>query len=173
MKRKSLITLILGTALAVAPAAHAVVLSDGGSTSKVSTAAPMSQAEYQALMARSEALNQKYGLGSSQASTVGISKAEYRALMIRSEALNQKYGLGSSTAVTPQVTDGWANSLSRSYSFRPDVLGGDGGVSVQPTATGDSFEWGTVGIGAATLIGVMLLGLASLAITRRRHQPSF
>jgi hypothetical protein len=170
MKRKSLITLILGTALAVAPAAHAMVLSDGGSSNTSPAVTSMSQPEYQALMARSEALNQKYGLGTSQASRVGISKAEYRALILRSEALNQQYGLGSSAT----VTDGWTNSVTTSYSFRPDILGGNGGVSVQPTATGgDSFEWGTVGIGAATLIGVMLLGAASLAVTRRRHQPSF
>ena len=173
MKRTTLITLILGTALAVAPAAHAKVMSEGGSSYTNSVVAPsagISQAEYQALMLRGEALNQKYG---SQASTTGISQAEYRALKLRGEALNQQYGLGSSAT----VTDGWTNSVTpSSYSFQPDILGGNGGVSTPPTATGgDSFEWGTVGIGAATLIGVMLLGLASLAITRRRHQhqPSF
>jgi hypothetical protein len=120
MKRTTLITLILGTTLAVAPAAHARVLSDGGSTN---------------------------------------------------------LSPSTSVAVQPIVTDGWTNSVSpaSSYRFTPDILGGNGGVSAQPTAAGDSFEWGTLGIGAATLIGVMLLGLASLAITRRRHQhqPSF
>jgi hypothetical protein len=174
MTRKSLITLILGTALAVAPAAHAQVLSECGTTNASSTVTQgtgLSPAEYQALLIRGEALNQLYR--SSQASTTGLSKAEYRALKIRGEALNEKYGVSSTTA-QPEVTDGWANSITTSYSFRPDILGGNGGVSAQPTATGDdSFEWGTVGAGAATLIGVMLLGLASLAVTRRRHQPSF
>jgi hypothetical protein len=172
MKRITLITLILGTALAVAPAANAIVWSDGGGSPSAYVQAPaagMSKAEYRALLIRGEALNQKYGL----ASSTGISRAEYRALKIRGEALNQKYGLGSST--TPEVTDGWTNSISPSTTFQPDILGGNGGVSTAtPTATGgDSFAWGPVGIGAATLVGVMLLALASLAITRRRHVPSF
>lgn len=52
----------------------------------------MSQAEYRALTLRSEALNQKYGLGPQRA-LQGMTAAEW-ALMLRSEALNQKYGLG-------------------------------------------------------------------------------
>jgi hypothetical protein len=65
MKRKALITLILGTALAVAPAAHAVALSEGGPVSAQPSNVGMSKAEYRALTLRSEALNQKYGLSSS------------------------------------------------------------------------------------------------------------
>jgi hypothetical protein len=122
MKRMALMTLILGTVLAVAPAAHAIVWSDGGSSSDTYVQVP--------------------------------------------------------PAGTSQVTDGWMSSVtpSTSYAFQTDILGGDGGATTAPipTATGDdSFAWGTVGIGAATLVGVMLLGLGSLAVTRRRHQPSF
>src|SRR5512141_3236830 len=77
----------------------------------------MTPAEYHALIVRSEALNQKYGLGqkaeqanlrgkleeigawavpstSKQKPVIGMTRAEYRALLLRSEALNQKYGLG-------------------------------------------------------------------------------
>jgi hypothetical protein len=155
MKRTSLITLILGTALAVAPVAHAVRPTDDGGSSPISIQAlnaNMTQPEYRALMLRSAALNAKYGLGSAT-----MSRPEYRALMLRSAALNAKYGLGSS-----------------SYTFRPDVLGGNGGTSSGSTATGGgSFDWNTLGIGAASLLGAMLLGLTSLAVTRRRHQPSF
>jgi hypothetical protein len=189
MKRISLITLILGTVLAVAPAAHAIVWSDGGSSSSASSptlTSGMSQAEYQALMARGEALNKLYGNA-----VTGLSATEFRslyqnggnrlspqeliALVARGDSLNKQYG--TSTAST-DVRDGWTNSItpSPSYTFRTDILGGDGGASTAPipSATGDdSFAWGTVGIGAATLVGVMLLGLASLAVTRRRHQPSF
>jgi hypothetical protein len=60
----------------------------------------MSKAEYRALMLRSEALNQKYGLGR-QAAPQGMAAAKYRALMLRGEALNQKYGLGTHKAATP------------------------------------------------------------------------
>jgi len=170
MKRITLISLILGTGLAVAPAAQAMVASDDGGSSTSSSptlTSGMSQAEYRAAMLRGEALNQKYG------ASTGLSQAEYRALKLRGEALNEQSG--TSSTVTPEVTDGWTNSISPSTTFRPDILGGNGGVSTEtPTATGDdSFAWGTVGIGAATLVGVMLLALASLAITRRRHVPSF
>jgi hypothetical protein len=169
MKRITLISLILGTVLAVAPAAQAIVWSDGGDSS--SSSAPtltsgMSQAEYQALMARGEALNQRYGNAVTgltptefrslyQSGGNRLSPQELSALIARGEALNEQYGSGTT--------------------FQPDILGGDGGLSTAtPTVTGgDSFAWGTVGIGAATLAGVMLLALASLAITRRRHVPSF
>jgi hypothetical protein len=49
----------------------------------------MSTAEYRALMIRSEAMNQKYGLDR----ITGPSAPELRALRIRGEAMNQKYGL--------------------------------------------------------------------------------
>lgn len=145
MKRTTLITLILGTALAVAPAAQAVrPTDDGGSAISI------------------------------QALNANMSQAEYRALAIRSAALDRKYGLGKFATARPAVVDGWTNSISPSYSFRPDILGGNGGVSTGPTATGgNSFDWSIVGIGGATLLSVMLLGGASLAVTRRRHQPSF
>ncbi len=146
MKRIALITLILGTALAVAPAANAVVMSDGAADSSgvvVQTdvlggdgiPTGLSQAEYQALLARGEALNQQYGI------PTGLSQAEYQALLARGEALNQQYGSVSS----PQV----------------------------PVAGGDSFDWSTVGIGGAALAAAMLLAIASLAATRRRHQLGF
>jgi hypothetical protein len=121
MKRKALITLILGTALAVAPAARAVVMSDGS----ISSSSPVS---------------------------------------------------ASSTLQPNLVGDGWMSSILPSVTLRPDILGGDGGVSTPavPTATGgDSFAWNAA-IGGAALIGAMLLGLAfALANRRRRHQLSF
>jgi hypothetical protein len=41
------------------------------------------------------------------------------------------------------------NAVSPSTTFRPDILGGDGGVSTAtpPATGGDSFAWGTMGIG--------------------------
>jgi len=188
MKRTTLITLILGTALAIAPAAGAVVMSDGSAseatavTSVVtdgwmsSITAPVTsvptvgpnKAEYRASMARGEALNQLYGNALTrlspqeftalyQAGGDRLSTQELVALVERGDALNSEYGSGSSVT------------------FRPDILGGDGGVSTATrTATGgDSFAWGTLGIATSTLIGVMLLGLAAATVTRRRHRLSF
>jgi hypothetical protein len=90
----------------------------------------MSKAEYRALMLRSEALNQKYGLGPQRAVPQGMTAAAYRALMLRGEALNQKYGLGEQKA--PAVTS-------------------------QPTNSTRGFAWGAFGIGAAVMFGLALL----------------
>lgn len=68
-----------------------------GPASASSKPAGMTKAEYRALMLRSQALNEKYGLGQ------GMTKAEYRALMLRSEALNKKYHLGAFAVTKPAV----------------------------------------------------------------------
>ena len=87
----------------------------------------MSQAEYQALMLRSEALNQEYGLGTVPQ---GMTAGEYRALMLRSEALNQEYGRGTQMAAA---------------------------VASQPTNPTRGFAWGAFGIGAAAMLGLALV----------------
>ena len=93
--------------------------------------ASMSKAEYRALMLRSEALNQKYGLGPQGAVPQGMTAAEYGALKLRSEALNQKYGLGPQKAA----------------------------VTSQPTNSTRGFAWGAFGIGAAVMFGLALLAV--------------
>jgi hypothetical protein len=65
-----------------------------------------------------------------------MSKAEWHALMVRSEALNRKYGLGGSTQKTGSVA--------------PAAVAGSG------------FAWGDFGIGAATMLGVVLVGIGVL-----------
>ena len=87
--RKSLIIALVAFAVSViAPAAQA----DPTLGERIIA---QEKAEYRALGLRSEALNQKYGLG--PAVPQGMTAAEYRALRLRSEALNQKYGLGKAT----------------------------------------------------------------------------
>jgi len=95
--------------------------------------AGMTKAEYRALMLRGEALNEKYGLGKWAGRPPSMSPAAYRALILRGEALNRKYGLGGSTAKTASVA--------------PAVVAGSG------------FAWGEFGIGAATILGVVLVGI--------------
>ena len=70
----------------------------GAAQATPSRSAGMSKAEYRALMLRSEALDQRYGLHDQRAVPAGMTRAEYRALMLRSEALNEKYGLGAHRA---------------------------------------------------------------------------
>jgi hypothetical protein len=91
----------------------------------------MSKAEYRALTLRSQALNDKYGLGTSSAKPAGMTWPEYRALMLRSKALNEKYGLGGSHVTAPP---------------RPAVTVASGG-----------FAWGDFGLGAAAMLGLVLL----------------
>jgi len=70
-----------------------------GSAQAGSRPSGMSKAEYRALMLRSQALNERYGLGAAAAGKPArMSWPEYRALVLRSEALNRKYGLGSQAA---------------------------------------------------------------------------
>ncbi len=88
----------------------------------------MSKAD-RALMLRSEALNQKHGLGQQRAVSQGTTAAANRALMLRSEALNQTYGLGKQKAAA---------------------------VTSQPTNSTRRFAWRAFGIGAAVMFGLAL-----------------
>src|SRR5262245_4379209 len=65
-------------------------------TAQAATSKPaaMRNAEYRALMVRSEALNQKYHLGKYRTVPHGMSTAANEALIARGEAMNEKYHLG-------------------------------------------------------------------------------
>ena len=125
-----------------------------------------------------------------QAKPVGMSKAEARALVIRSEGLNQKYGVGqkSQHAIIREKLGeigGWAvPSTSTTSTQQPIIrekLGEIGAWAVPSTSTtstptpvvssDDGFDWNNAGIGAAFVLGAMLLGVASLATRRRHHRP--
>ena len=101
--------------------------------------AGMTKAEYRALVLRSEALNKQYHLGAYSRLPQSMTAAEYRALMLRSEALNKKYHLGSWAVPSASTT----------------------------VSTGGGFAWSAFGIGAAAMLGVVLL--ASGAIVGSRH----
>jgi hypothetical protein len=144
VKRLTLITVILGTALALVPAASAVVLSDGaggtGGAAVVPSTQPTNDAT-QALVARSEGLAKYYGTDPATA-----------AVLVRSSQLANYYGLDHVT-------------------FRPDILGGNGGSEITPISTGSSFDWNTT-IGA-TLAALLLAAMAGVVVTRRKHSLSF
>jgi hypothetical protein len=154
MKRKAFFTLILGTVLAVAPAARAAVMTDGSPGTGDGPAVTMSQAEYQALTIRSEALNKLYGnavtnLAPQQFKSLYLaglnrmSPQEQAAVVARSEGLNR----GGNYAAAPQIS-----------TTSPDE---------------NSFVWDAT-YGAAALTGAMLLVLGFAAVSRRRHhQPGF
>jgi hypothetical protein len=106
--------------------------------------AGMTKAEYRALMLRSEALNRQYGLGSGTYKPAAMGWQEYRALVLRSEALNRKYGRGGTHVVAA--------------SPRPAVTVAEGG-----------FAWGDFGLGAAVMLGLVLV--ASGLVAGSRHLP--
>ena len=66
-----------------------------------------------------------------------MSPAAYRALMLRSAALNRQYGLDRTRQSTKVVA--------------------------QPTGSGNGFDWGDFGIGAAAMLGLVLLSGGLLA----------
>lgn len=109
---------------------------------QAATQAPpgMSQAEYRALILRSEGLNQAYGLGSPGAVPQGMTAPEYRALMLRSEALNQGYGSGTRIAAT---------------------------AAPRPANPAGGFAWGAFGIGAAAMLGLALVAAGGVVVRRR------
>ena len=103
--------------------------------------ASMTKPEYRALMLRSEGLNRQYGLGSGtyEPGSVGWQEA-YRALGLRSKALNATYGLGGAHVVA---------------STPPAV-----------TVAENGFVWGDFAIGAAAMLGLVLVATGVLAATR-------
>jgi hypothetical protein len=153
MKRLALISLIIGTALALVPVASSMVLSDGsgGGGSVAATPGGIDPAT-QAVLLRSKALAQFYDTGAVVTSGSTIDPAT-QALLLRSKGLADYYG---------------ANAVT----FHTDTLGGNGGPSATPvSATGDSTDWNSV-LGV-TLAGMLLLAGAATVITRRRHRLSY
>jgi hypothetical protein len=124
------------------------------------TSPSVSNAEDRALMLRSVALNEKYGLGAERAVLQGMAAAE-RALMLRSEALNQRYGLGPQRA----VHQGMTAAENRALMLRSEALNQTYGlgkqkaaaVASQRTNSARGFAWGAFGIGAAVMFGLALL----------------
>jgi hypothetical protein len=122
----------------------ALLILGGTAQAAASKPAGMSNAEYRALMIRSQALNDRYGLGWPAQKPELMTVAELRAIMLRSQALNDKYGLGGSAVAAP---------ITRP---QPAVAGPTTRPEPAVIAT-DAFAWGDFGIGAAAMLGLVLL----------------
>jgi hypothetical protein len=153
VKRLALITFILGTALAIASTASAVVLSDGASSRPSAVPSVGVDPATQATLLRSEELAKYYG------------NPATRAVELRSVELGMYYGIPATRAVQLR-----SEELAKYYgaSSASDVRDG-----FPAAGAGDSFAWGMAAIGAGTLTGLMLLAIGFVSVTRRRHQPSF
>ena len=104
----------IGRIAAVIGTVSALTALTGVAQAGTSRPPSMSTAEYRSLMLRSEALDQKYGLGPQGAEPQSMTAAE--ALMLRSQALNKRYGLDTqkAAAVTSQPTNS-----TRGFFVRP------------------------------------------------------
>jgi hypothetical protein len=138
-------TLRIGAVLGTIGATVVLAASAQAATSKP---AGMSQPAYRALMIRSEALNKLYGNAVTrlsprqfkelyQAGGNRMAPQEFAALIARSEALNRRYGLDRTSQPTKVVE--------------------------HPTGSGNGFDWGDFGIGAAAMLGLGLLSGGLLA----------
>jgi hypothetical protein len=133
----------------------AIVAFAASAQAATSVPAGMSQAEYRALMIRSEGLNALYGnavtrlspqrfAGLYQAGASRMAPQAFAALVAQSEALNRRSGLDRTSPPTAVVA--------------------------QPTGSGNGFDWADFGIGAASMLGLVLLsgGLLAVAYHGRR-----
>jgi hypothetical protein len=138
-------TLRIGAVLGTIGAIVVLAASAPAATSKP---AGMSQPEYRALMIRSEALTKLYANAVTrlsprvfkelnQAGANRMAPHESASLVARSEALNRQYGLDRTSQPTKVVE--------------------------QPTGSGNGFGWGDFGIGAAAMLGLVLLSGGFLA----------
>jgi hypothetical protein len=138
-------TLRIGAVLGTIGAIVVLAASAQAATSKP---AETSQPEHRALMIRSEALNKLYGNAVTRLSPQQFKRLyqtwanrmappEFAALVARSEALNRQYGLDRTSQPTKVVE--------------------------QPAGSGNGFGWGDFGIGAAAMLGLVLLCAGLLA----------
>jgi hypothetical protein len=127
--------------------------------------AGMSPDAYQALMLRSQALNELY-----QAPVAGGPTADsLRADRLRGEELNRLYG-NAATRMTPSefkalyARGTWLNEQART------LWPASTPATAVPTVVTvpEGFDWGDAAIGAAFVAGLALLGAAATVAVRRR-----
>jgi len=101
----------------------------------------------------------------------GMSRPVQQAAPIVSGTLDPWQQNLNAQAKYAQVSDPWALNLFARQSYRDSgqtTAGLPRTVSV--VATG-GFDWADAGIGAASVLGVMFLGAASVVTIRRHHGP--
>jgi hypothetical protein len=144
----------IGAVLATVATIGAIVVLASSAQAATSRPAGMSQPAYRALTIRSEALNTLHGnavtrlspqrfTGLYQAGANRMAPQEFAALVARSAALNRQYRLERTSQPTTVVE--------------------------QPTGSSNGFDWGDFGIGAAAMLGIVLLsgGLAGAYFGRK------
>ena len=111
----------------------------GAAQAASSKPAGMSGQAYRALMLRSQALNERYGLGELSRVPAGMTAAEYRSVQLRSEALNKRYHLGRWSLPTAART---------------------------PVRSSERICGRNVGLGAVAMLGLVLVAAGVVARNR-------
>jgi hypothetical protein len=123
----------LGSGTSIANAA--VMGGDGGGTAATPVAAT---ADASGLQARSEALNQQYGLGTAGA-------AENAAVEARSEALNQQYGLGTASDAENAAVEARSEALNQQYGLGTASDAENAAVEARSEALNQQYGLGSAG----------------------------
>jgi hypothetical protein len=163
--------LILGLAVAAfaAPIARGQALSERSQVVRPASSSYSTQA-YRALMLRSEALNQKYGLGQS-----GTQNADP---WFRSLVANRNYQRSVTTNADPWFLALMARAkydVNSAVSVRhaDDRAGIRGpGVVQTPqlsTSSGSGFDWGDASAAAGTVVFAAVLLSCGIVLSRRKH----
>jgi hypothetical protein len=157
--------------------ANATVVADGGGAAATPITATSTADASAALRARSEALNQEYGLG-----TAGDAAAA-EATRARSEALNQEYGLGTAgDAVAAEATRTRSEALNQEYGLgtagdaaateatraRSEALNQEYGLGGPATESSGGLTLERASADDALLIGGLLLTIAGATFAVRR-----
>jgi len=184
VKRAALISLIVGAALAIVPAAFAVEMSDGGGVSGVSQTVTMAPTSYQDALRTYGSISPAHQLGGGSEAVTPLSQIDpaIRAVLVRNSATHSVPLTGKALAdfydtgavvtsqpfapVTGNVTDVRGDG---SFVGQTDTLSATG--TTQATSDGStSIDWSA--LIPAILLSILLLATASAVVTRRRHQLS-
>lgn len=201
MKRAALISVIVGAALAIVPAAFAVEMSDGGGavSSGVLQLTPMSQIDpaIQAVLVRNraaqspaltgKALADFYDTGAvvtseAVAPLTGKVLADFRdigAFVGQPDILSGTHTTQTTTRSVDPATQavllrsrGLADYYSaNAVTLTTDTLGGKAAPATLPVSSGNSFDWSNAL--AVTLGAMLILAIAATTVTRRRHRLSY
>lgn len=149
-RRKTMKGLILAFAVAaiIPPVAQARIDSERSQIARPVSSYYSSPA-YRALMVRSEALNQKYGLGQNSSQ-----KADPWFLNLMA---NQKYGLSGSTTV--RHADDRAGIRGPGITQAPQLA----------STSSNGFDWGDASLGAGTALAAAIIVSSGVALNRRNR----
>jgi len=174
VKRLALITVILGSALALVSAASARVLLDGGSSGgsgALSLTEPAIDPAIQTVLRNADAQ-----MDPAIQTVLRNSKERAASVQLEGKALAAYYDTGAVVTSQPEVPM-TARQRAAYYDtgavVQPLTSSDTSTISSTASSSSDSTDINWSALTGAILLGLLLVGMAATAVTRRRHQPSF